>query len=65
MADENPAETTAPATPPAPDPRDQAIRTAVAGLERLASEAVERGDLATMERLRAIAMPLAAARPRA
>jgi hypothetical protein len=68
MADIKPAETTAtpaPATPTAPDPRDQAIRTAVADLERLASEAVGRGDQAMVERLRAVALPLAAARPRA
>jgi hypothetical protein len=69
MADENPAETTAPVIPaPAaatPDPRDQAIRTAVADLERLASEAVGRGDQAMVERLRAVALPLANARPKA
>jgi hypothetical protein len=59
--------TNPPATPPAPapDPRDQAIRTAVADLERLASEAVGRGDQAMVERLRAVALPLAAARPKA
>jgi hypothetical protein len=57
--------TNPPATPPAPDPRDQAIRTAVADLERLASEAVGRGDQAMVERLRAVALPLANARPKA
>jgi hypothetical protein len=38
--------TNPPATPPAPapDPRDRAIRTAVADLERLASEAVGRSE---------------------
>jgi hypothetical protein len=65
MADEKPVATTPTATPPAPDPRDQAIRAAVADLERLASEAVGRGDQAMVERLRAVALPLAAARPRA
>jgi hypothetical protein len=66
MADVKPGEPTTPApATPAPDPRDQAIRAAVADLERLASEAVGRGDQAMVERLRAVALPLAAARPRA
>lgn len=59
-----PAPATAPAPAPAPaptaqDPHAQAIKTAVADLEKLAADAAGRGDQATVERLRAIALPLA------
>jgi hypothetical protein len=51
--------------PPPPDPRDLAIRAAVADLERLVVESAERGDRATMERVRGTAMLLDAAIPKA
>jgi hypothetical protein len=70
MADAKPGETTstpaapapAPAPTPAPAPHVQAIRAAVADLEKLAVEASGRGDQAMVERLREIAVPLDRAR---
>jgi hypothetical protein len=54
------------ATPePAPDPRDLAIRSAVADLERLIADAAGRGDQAAVEPMRVIALRLDAAIPRA
>lgn len=61
MADVKPGETApaAASAAPAPDAHTQAIRSAIADLEKLAAEASGRGDQATVERLRAVALPLA------
>jgi hypothetical protein len=50
---------------PAPDPRDLAIRSAVADLERLIADAAGRGDQAAVEPMRVIALRLDAAIPKA
>jgi hypothetical protein len=52
--------TPAPATPPPTDPRDQAIKEAVADLSRWVTESSRISDMDTADRARGIAEKLAA-----